>query len=479
MKLQSTVDMMTLNATARGPSLTPLHDKNRTRKVEEVVDGLRLDADTVLRVRRVFEEEMENGRLDKPSSLQMENTFIPELLDGTESGSFLALDLGGTNFRVMVLDLVDGKVVDEAISFYHVEEHLRIGCGFKLFDYLAECIADFVHKQGLAQDGGRLPLGFTFSFPMTQDGLDVGKLVTWTKTFNCPNVVGMNAVQLLRDALRKRGDTNVDVLAVLNDTAGTLVRGSYLDRDCAIGLILGTGSNACFLEKADKAKNASSLTHGENEIIVDIEWGAFGDNGSLDFIRTEFDDQVDEVSVIPGSFTFEKYIGGKYLGELVRRVLVRLVKDGLLFSGAITPELSTTWAFTTSMVSHIEQDSLDGLHRNTKDILDGFNLNFNSDDILVVQWVCQIISNRCALLVAVCLASLLDRMEKPVATIAVDGSLYQKHPRVKGLLEKYTTMLAPERKRKFLLAEDGSGKGAGLVAAIAEKLRLRNNNCSQ
>lgn len=99
-------------------------------------------------------------------------------------------------------------------------------------------------------------------------------------------------------------------------------------------------------------------------------------------------------------------------------------------------------------------------------------------------------------------------MEKPIATIAVDGSLYQKHPRVKGLLEKYTSMLAPERKvstracpsvclplcpsvsvrltescfvgpqRKFLLAEDGSGKGAGLVAAIAEKLRLRNNNCS-
>lgn len=56
---------------------------------------------------------------------------------------------------------------------------------------------------------------------MTQNGLDVGKLVTWTKTFNCPNVVGMNAVQLLRDALRKRGDVDVDVMAVLNDTTGT------------------------------------------------------------------------------------------------------------------------------------------------------------------------------------------------------------------------------------------------------------------
>ncbi|XP_052122312.1 hexokinase-2 [Frankliniella occidentalis] len=476
MKLQSDVDVVALNAVARGPNLTPLHNKQRTRKVEEVVDGLRLDADAVLRVRGVFEQEMEAGRLDQPSSLQMENTFIPELLDGTENGSFMALDLGGTNFRVMNLVLKDGRLVDENIAFYHVDDHLRIGCGYRLFDFLAECIADFVHKQGLGS--GRLPLGFTFSFPMTQSSLDDGKLVTWTKSFNCPNVVGMNAVQLLRDALAKRGDVNVDVMAVLNDTAGTLVKGSYLDRDCAIGLILGTGSNACFLEHAHLAKNNSHLTHGEKDVIVDIEWGAFGDNGSLDFIRTEFDDSVDEVSVIPGSFTFEKYIGGKYLGELVRRALVRLVGDGLLFSGTSSAELNTTWAFTTSMVSHIEQDNLDGLHRNTREILDSFNLNFDADDVLIVQWVCQLASNRAALLVSTCLAVLLDRMERPTATIAVDGSVYQKHPRFKALLEKYTSMLAPKRKRKFLLAEDGSGKGAGLVAAIAEKLRLRNNNSS-
>lgn len=56
-----------------------------------------------------------------------------------------------------MLDLKDGSVVDESITFYHVDEHLRIGCGYRLFDYLAECIADFVHKQGLGSE--RLPLG--------------------------------------------------------------------------------------------------------------------------------------------------------------------------------------------------------------------------------------------------------------------------------------------------------------------------------
>lgn len=65
--------------------------------------------------------------------------------------------------------------------------------------------------------------GFTFSFPMIQRGLDVGILVTWTKSFNCPSVVGRDAVQMLREAINRRGDTHVEVLAVLNDTTGKFI----------------------------------------------------------------------------------------------------------------------------------------------------------------------------------------------------------------------------------------------------------------
>ena len=63
-------------------------------------------------------------------------------------------------------------------------------------------------------------VGFTFSFPMTQKGLDVGILVSWTKSFNCSGVVGEDAVRMLNDAIHRRGDMDVDVIAVLNDTTG-------------------------------------------------------------------------------------------------------------------------------------------------------------------------------------------------------------------------------------------------------------------
>jgi hexokinase len=136
----------------------------------------------------------------------------------SEEGDYLSLDLGGTNFRVIWLRIKSGAVVSEAVQYYQVPEDVRLGPGVKLFDFLAECIHSFMDERQLK--GQNLPLGFTFSFPMTQRGLDVGILVSWTKSFNCSGVVGEDAVKMLNDAIHRRGDTDVNVIAVLNDTTG-------------------------------------------------------------------------------------------------------------------------------------------------------------------------------------------------------------------------------------------------------------------
>ena len=41
---------------------------------------------------------------------------------------------------------------------------------------------------------------------------------------------------------------NVSIEAVLNDTTGTLVACAFKDKECQIGVIVGTGTNACYLE---------------------------------------------------------------------------------------------------------------------------------------------------------------------------------------------------------------------------------------
>ena len=55
---------------------------------------------------------------------------------------------------------------------------------------------------------------------MTQKSLDVGILQTWTKSFKASGCVGKDVVDMLNEALHRRGDINVDVVAILNDTTG-------------------------------------------------------------------------------------------------------------------------------------------------------------------------------------------------------------------------------------------------------------------
>lgn len=57
---------------------------------------------------------------------------------------------------------------------------------------------------------------------MHQRSLDSGVLRTWTKSFKTTGVEGEDAVQMLRDAFKRRGENPVEVVAILNDTTGSV-----------------------------------------------------------------------------------------------------------------------------------------------------------------------------------------------------------------------------------------------------------------
>lgn len=271
------------------------------------------------KIKKIFNSEVEAALNERPSSLQCENTYIPELPDGSETGDFLALDLGGTNFRIMIVELKNSKIVFEHFKYYHIEDEIRVSSGAKIYDFLAESLFSFLHVEPEVNkllDARQLkfmPLGFTFSFPMKQHSLSSAELVTWTKTFNCRDVVGQCPVRHLNDAIKRvwrakdkkdKRDLRVQVMAVLNDTTGTLVQGATHDPRVKVGVILGTGSNAAYMERVEFVKHWETKPRdGEECVLIDIEWGAFGDNGVLDFIKTRYDREVDNHSLMKGSFT--------------------------------------------------------------------------------------------------------------------------------------------------------------------------------
>ena len=71
-----------------------------------------------------------------------------------------------------------------------------------LFDFIAKSVAEFIEEQKISS---KLPLGFTFSFPVDQKSLISGNLIRWTKDFSATGAVGEDVVKLLRDAFVRRG----------------------------------------------------------------------------------------------------------------------------------------------------------------------------------------------------------------------------------------------------------------------------------
>uniref|UniRef100_A0A668AX70 Hexokinase-2 n=1 Tax=Myripristis murdjan TaxID=586833 RepID=A0A668AX70_9TELE len=387
-------------------------------------------------------------------------TFVRSTPDGTEKGSFLALDLGGSNFRVLLVKVsVNGKQkVEMENQIYAIPEDLMRGNGSELFDHIADCLANFLDNLGIKNK--KLPLGFTFSFPCQQTELDESILVSWTKGFKASGVEGKDVVSLLRKAIKKRGDFDIDIVAVINDTVGTMMTCGYDDHHCEIGLIVGTGTNACYMEEM---RNLELVEGDEGRMCVNMEWGAFGDDGALEDLRTDFDLEIDAGSLNPGKQLFEKMISGMYMGELVRLILVKMAKEKLLFQGQTTPDLLTTGHFITSYVFAIENDKLVFSHTAAVHVLQSLGLNPSVEDCIATQRVCQIVSTRAAHLCAATLVAVLRQIR--------DNKAAERFAR---RLHKMVRRLVPDCDVRFLRSQDGSGKGAAMVTAVAYRLATQH-----
>ncbi|CAH1408363.1 unnamed protein product [Nezara viridula] len=346
-------ELINIGSAIKPHSITPLKlsDPGKEKKIKEVLSCFELSRDKIVSLADLFSDLLVKGlRYDGTSPFNMQNTFIYQGLEGNESGSFLALDLGGTNYRVILVELKNGNIVREEVSHYDVPEHLRVGSGAELFDFFAKSLADFTEKHGISNK--KLPLGFTFSFPTDQYALDSAYLQKWAGKYNVSGVVGQDVVKLLNEAISKIPGLDVSVVAVVNDTTGALVRGSLIDSETAIGLILGTGSNACYFEKTENMPNWKGK---HKEVMLNIEWGTFSDDGRADIIKTKYDDLIDKQSLHPNLFTFEKFVGGEFFGKLVWAILVDLIEQSLIFEGRLSETLENSDNFKSEYISDIEE----------------------------------------------------------------------------------------------------------------------------
>ena len=417
----------------------------------------------------------------------MNPTWVMGYPTGHETGTFLALDMGGTNLRVCEITLPEEEGEFDLIqSKYRMPEELKTGTADELWEYVADCLQQFVEYHHPDEDLGTIPLGFTFSYPADQHYIDHGILQRWTKGFDIKGVEGNDIVPPFEAALAKRG-LPIKLTALINDTTGTLIASHYTDPKTQIGAIFGTGCNAAYMEHCGAVPKIAHLDLPPDlPIAINCEYGAF-DNEHVVLPRTPYDVTIDEDSPRPGQQAFEKMISGLYLGELFRLVLLDLHDnkpcDTPVFPGQDLAALRTPFSLDASFLSLVEEDPFENLCETEELLHSRLGLKATKPELELVRRLAELIGTRAARLSACGIAALCRKKGIESCHVGADGSVFNKYPHFKarGAQALREILDWPRAKRgeedpvDIRAAEDGSGVGAALIAALTIK-RVQEKN---
>ena len=263
-----------------------------------------------------FEREMDAGLSGDSSSLMM----IPAYLSGAakiRNRTALVLDAGGTNLRAAQVSFDENAVPTVAgFSKIPVPGSKVPLTAEQFYDALAEALVPIA-------DGSDC-VGFCFSFPMDILPNREGRVIAVNKEVRVSNIEGSLIGECVNAALARRGIAPKKFV-LLNDTVATLLcgmlspdAGSY---DGYIGYILGTGTNACYVEKAAAIKKVPGLTE---DMIINMESGCYDG-----FVQGTFDRALDAASEKVGDHKMEKMISGAYQGDLIYRTICGAVEESL------------------------------------------------------------------------------------------------------------------------------------------------------
>ncbi|KAL6851612.1 hypothetical protein ACP4OV_020176 [Aristida adscensionis] len=449
--------------------------------IEEVERSLSTPTALLRGIADAMVVEMERGlRGDIHSCLKMLISYVDNLPTGDEHGLYYALDLGGTNFRVIRVQLGgrEKRVVKQQYEEVSIPPHLMVGTSLELFDFIAAALAKFVETEGAdfhLPEGRQRELGFTFSFPVHQTSISSGTLIKWTKGFSINGTVGEDVVAELSRAMERQG-LDMKVTALVNDTVGTLAGGRYMDNDVVAAVILGTGTNAAYVENARAIPKWTGLLPRSGNMVINTEWGSFK---SDKLPLSEYDKAMDFESLNPGEQIYEKMISGMYLGEIVRRILLKLAHDASLFGDVVPSKLEHPFVLRTPDMSAMHHDSSHDLKILGEKLKDIVGVSDTSLEVrYITRHICDLVAERGARLAAAGIYSILKKVGRdkvptdggklPRTVVALDGGLYEHYKKFSSCLEATLTDLLGEEASSSVvakLANDGSGIGAALLAA--------------
>ncbi|KAL2851184.1 hypothetical protein BJY01DRAFT_120263 [Aspergillus pseudoustus] len=206
--------------------------------------------------------------------------YVRSIPTGTEKGELLAVDLGGSNCRICLVNLKGDSTFDVSQTKHSMPPSVMVCSSYRpLFDFIAQKLKVFLEKRiGLAD---RLPysLGFTFSFTCEQISLARGRLIHWDKGWDIPDALDRDPCIMLQEAIDTL-ELPVRVTVLANDGVGTLLARSYMSgpkTSTLAAIIFGTGTNAAYVERLSNVQRLATMAESDEIMVMNTEWGCLDD----------------------------------------------------------------------------------------------------------------------------------------------------------------------------------------------------------
>lgn len=383
------------------------------------------------------------------SDISMLPSYQHTLPAGNETGDYLALDVGGSTFRIALVRLgakrigEDGMQVRRIRSFV-IDKTIRDLQGQAFFDWMAERIGDMLaeynHINGTHD--ARLQMGLAWSFPVEQTSPRTGRLLAMGKGFNATHgVEGEDLSELVMRSCRARG-LNVEMRAIVNDGAATLLSQAYRDPSTRMSLILGTGMNAAVflpvsaLGSGKFGQRPDSWYAAAKHVLVNTEMSMFG---KPVWPVTRWDEELNDQHMLPSFQPLEYLVTGRYLGEIVRLIMVEAITTAGMFKGEMPSRLEEAYSLDTRILAAFQSDGSANLAKAKAVFLQAHALCSppRLNELQFIRDVSQLVAQRAAVYLATALHALwtvrttaegLEPGESSHVTIACDGTIVEKYP---------------------------------------------------
>lgn len=410
-------------------------------------------------VEEAFIKHMAMGLAGQGGSLPMIPAYLST--DALPSGEqkIIVMDAGGTNLRVSVLKLQSGQ---KPQVLAHTKQPMPGHNGTitreAFFDEMAKAVAPF------AEESDRI--GFCFSFPcVIRSDLD-GEILYLNKEISVSDIEGAMVGKSLQEALGRLGVKCDHKIVILNDTVAALL-GALAEHpaECFsgfIGMILGTGTNCCYVESNEKILKDEMLQKKAGHSIINMESGNFND-----MPITKVDHIITKGVLNPEKNRAEKMTSGAYQGMLLSALLKCAIEEGL-FSDAFKTRFEAVKddLYAKDISPYMEMPTQAGKLQ---------SLPACKQDADTLYAITDALLERAAMLAVMNLTAIMRYTQtgldplKPVA-VAVEGTTYAKNEALREKIRAY--LVSYTQKQRGYYCRVFTTEEANLVGSAVAAMTL-------